>query len=113
MVARRTSDKPATPRRPPATTPIGREQQLVALAVDLAERQLIEGNASAQVINHYLKLGSSREHLEQERLKKENELLQAKKDAMESAQRVEALMTEAIEAFKSYSPSASDDIHDR
>ena len=55
------------------------EQQLIAKAVDLAERQLEEGTASAQVITHYLKLGTTREQLEKEKLRKENELLKSDK----------------------------------
>jgi hypothetical protein len=99
-------------RRPPAATPEGRENQLISLAVDLAERQLAEGTASSQVISHYLKLGSSREKLEQERLSKENELLEVKKAAMESAQRVEALYEEAMNAFRSYAGQGDEELDD-
>ena len=49
-----------------ALSPEAREQQLVAMATDLAEKQLRDGTASSQVITHYLKLGSTRERLEQE-----------------------------------------------
>lgn len=86
----------------PATTPEGRESQLVSLASDLAEKQMRDGTASAQVISHYLKLGSSREKLEQERLRHENELTAAKIANIESAQRVEELYREAILAMRSY-----------
>lgn len=89
-------------RRPPATTPEARENQLIASAVDLAEKQLQEGTASAQVITHYLKLGSSREKLEQERLANENSLLVAKREAMASAARVEELYGAAIDAMRAY-----------
>jgi hypothetical protein len=82
------------PRSRPATTPEAREQQLIASAI---------GSASAQVITHYLKLGSSREQLEQERLRNENQLTQAKIEAMASAQRVEELYKAALGAMKSYS----------
>lgn len=88
--------------RPPATTVEGRENQLVSLAVDLAEQQLREGTASAQVISHYLKLGSTRERLEQERLEQENELLKARVDAMASAKKVEELYAQALDAMRSY-----------
>lgn len=86
----------------PALTPEARENQMIALAVDLAEKQLLEGTASAQVITHYLKLGTTRERLEKEKLEKENELLRAKTEAIESAKRVEELYAEAIEAMKAY-----------
>jgi hypothetical protein len=100
---RRTEPDPKTSRRKPATTPEGRENQLVALATDLAEKQLREGTASAQVISHYLKLGSTREQLEQERLANENELLRVKVDTMASAKRVEELYRAALDAMRSYS----------
>lgn len=90
------------PRRPPARTPNAREQQLIALAVDEAERQIVSGRASAQVITHFLKLGTEREKLEQQRLTQENELLKAKVDALASAARVEELYDQAIKAMRSY-----------
>lgn len=103
MATRRTNEpKSNSSRRPPATTPEGRENQMISLSVDLAEKQLKDGTASAQVISHFLKLGSSRERLEQERLSRENELLEAKKEAMASAKRVEELYTTALNAMRSY-----------
>ncbi len=103
MASRRTNVPEVTaPRRRPATTPEARENQLIAQAVDLAERQLMDGSASAQVISHFLKLGSSRERLEQERLEKENSLLDAKRDAIASAARVEELYKTALDAMRSY-----------
>lgn len=90
------------PRRP-ATTPDGREQQLISLASDLAEKQLIEGTASSQVMTHYLKLGTSRERLEQERLARENLLLEAKADQLASGKRIEELYGQALDAMRTYS----------
>lgn len=89
--------------RPPATTPEARENQLIAAAIDLAEKQLLEGTASAQVISHYLKLGSSRERLEQKRLEEEIKMQAAKTELMESQKRVETLYGEALAAMRSYS----------
>lgn len=89
-------------RQPPAPTPEARENQVIAAAFDLAEKQIREGSASSQVISHFLKLGSSREKLEQERLAMEIELGEAKRQSMASATRVEELMSEAINAFRSY-----------
>jgi hypothetical protein len=104
MVARRTNHPHASSsRRPPATTPEARENQLVASAVDLADRQLRDGTASAQVITHYLKLGSSREHLEQERIRQEVDLMKIKAEALRSQQRVEELYGEALDAMRRYS----------
>lgn len=86
----------------PATTPEGRENQLISLASDLAERQLIEGTASSQVITHFLKLSSTREKLEQERLQRENLLLSAKVDQIASSRRIEELYETALNAMRQY-----------
>jgi hypothetical protein len=95
--------EPEKPRRGrPASTPEGREAQLVGLAVDLAEKQMADGTASAQVVTHYLKLGSTRERLEQDRLRKENALLEAKVKSMASAERVEELYEQALNAMRTY-----------
>lgn len=112
---RRSEPEKSGPRRRPASTPEARENQLIAAAVDLAERQLKDGTASAQVISHYLKLGSSREKLEQERLTMEVSLLEAKREAMASAARVEELYGAAIDAMRAYAgqqPRGSDDFNE-
>lgn len=88
--------------RRPATTDDAREFQIVSSAMDLAEKQIHEGTASSQVITHFLKLGSTRERLEQDRLRRENELLQAKVESMASAKRVEELYAAALDAMRSY-----------
>lgn len=91
-------------RRPaPARSIEGREDQLISAAIDLAEKQILEGTASSQVITHYLKLGTTRERLEQERLRRENELLTSKVERMASATRIEELYEEAIRAMRVYS----------
>ena len=101
-------DGPAKKRRP-ATNPEARENQLIALAVDLAEKQLMEGTASSQVITHYLKLGSTKERIEKEILEKQKDLLEAKTDALRSAKRIEELYANAIDAFQIYRGSSSDE----
>lgn len=100
--------KPPPRGRRPATTPEGREGQLVSLAVDLAEQQMTQGTASAQVISHYLKLGSTREQLEQERLRQENELLKAKVEQLASSKRVEELYEDALNAMRTYAGQEPD-----
>ena len=92
-----------TKRRPPAKTLEARENQLIAMAVDLAEKQLSKGTASSQVITHYLKLGSSKERIEKEILEQQKELLVAKTEALQSAKKVEELYMNALNAMRSYS----------
>lgn len=98
--------------RRPARTEEHREGQLVSLAIDLAEKQLIEGTASSQVITHYLKLGSTREKLEQERLRRENELLTSKVEMMASAKRIEELYSDALNAMRAYSGQDTPETYD-
>lgn len=90
-------------RRPPATTPEARENQMITLAVDLAEQQLLEGTASSQVITHFLKLGSTKDKIEKEILQEQKHLLKAKTEAIQSAKRVEELYENALNAMRSYS----------
>lgn len=84
-------------------TPEARENQLIALAVDLAEQQLRDGTASSQVITHYLKLASTKDRLEKEIMEKQKELLEAKTEAIKSAKRVEELYSNALTAMRMYS----------
>lgn len=92
----------------PALTAESRENQLIYLATELAEKQLLEGTASSQVITHYLKLGSTKEKLEKEILEKQKELITAKTEALQSAKQVEELYTKAIEAMKNYSSNLNE-----
>lgn len=73
------------------------------MAVDLAEKQLRDGTASAQVITHYLKLGSPREGLERDNLRLQNQLTKAKTDQIASETNKEELFAKAIEAMAAYS----------
>jgi hypothetical protein len=102
VVAKRRDSEPEGTRRKPATTPEAREHQMVSAAIDLAEKQIRSGTASSQVITHFLKLGSTREQLEQQRLQHENELTRVKIEAIESQKRVEELYKEALTAMRSY-----------
>lgn len=97
---------------PPATTPEARENQMVGLAIDLAERQLRDGTASAQVVTHFLKLASSREALEQERLARENEVLRAKAEMLAGTKRIEELYEQALNAMRTYSGQEPADDYD-
>ena len=93
----------------PALTPEARENQMISLAVDLAEKQLMEGTASSQVITHYLKLGSTKERIEKEILEKQKELIDAKTQSLKSAQRLEELYKNSYEAMKQYSGRGGDE----
>lgn len=99
----------ASKKMRPALNPEARENQLVSLAVDLAEQQLRDGTASSQVITHYLKLGSRREKLEREKIELENELTRARTEAVASSKDVEELMERAIDSMRRYSGNGDPD----
>lgn len=93
----------------PALSPEQREQQMIALAMDLVEQRLRDGTATSQETTHFLKLGSSREKLEQMEKRHEIELKAAKTEAIQSAQRIEALYDNAIKSMRRYSGQEVDD----
>lgn len=86
----------------PAITPEARENQLISLAVDLAEQQLRDGTASSQVITHFLKLGTTRAELEKEKLRIENRKTEAQIKSIESADETKLLLENALKAMKDY-----------
>lgn len=95
----------------PALSIEARENQMISLAVDLAEKQLREGTASSQVITHYLKLGSTKERIEKEILERQKELIEAKTKSLHSAERIEELYTKALDAMRSYGGMGDPDDH--
>lgn len=91
------------PKRPPATTPEARENQLIALAYDLVEKRLKEGTATSQETTHFLRLGSTTEKLDKEIRSKQKDLIEAKTEAIQSAKRIESLYADALNAMRRYS----------
>lgn len=102
---------PKTKRRP-AKTPEARENQLISLAIDRAEEQLINGTASSQVIVHFLKLGTTKAMLEKEKLEEENKLLRAKTEQIEQMKENKELYENAIKAMSIYSGNGAIDDED-
>lgn len=96
-------------RHPRALTPEAREEQMINLAVNLAEKQLMEGTASSQVITHYLKLASSKEKLEKQLLEKQVALAKAKTESIHESRHIEELYTDAINAMRHYGSSFNRD----
>ncbi len=105
---RKTKVKDESRMMRPAMDPEARENQLISLAVDLAEKQLREGTASSQVITQILKNASSKSRLENEILELQKELITAKTESLKSSQKMEELFAEAINAFKGYSGQDDD-----
>lgn len=79
---------------------------MIALAVDQAEKMLREGTAPTQVVLHYLKLGATREKLEQEMIEMQKDLMAAKIENLQAQQNREEAYQKAMEAFMSYQSSS-------
>ena len=104
-VTRKSSNDRLQRKSAPAVDPEARENQMISLAIDAAERELMRERPANQVVLHYLKLATTKTQLEKEKLRHENLLLEAKADAVKSAARTEELYAEAIQAMKIYSGS--------
>jgi hypothetical protein len=111
-MAKPDQDTNQTRKRRRATTPEARENQMVALAMDLVEKRLLEGTASSQETTHFLKIGSTKETYEKEKLIEENKLLRAKTEALQSQKKIEELYKKAMMAMRTYSGSDDEDDYD-
>lgn len=98
----KTVTPPQTHKDAKGLTPETRQNQLIALAYDLVEERLRNGTATSQETTHFLKMGSPRARLEEELLKKDCELRNAKIEGLEREKRIEALYEDAIAAVKRY-----------
>ena len=96
-------------KRPPGTTPEARENQMIAAAIDLAEKQLAAGTASSQVITHFLKLASTKQRLENDILLEQKKLVVAKTEQIQSAKKMEELYSKALKAMATYSGTIKDE----
>ena len=95
-------DSKSTRKQAPAKSVEGREQQMAALAMDLAEKKLRDGTASNQLICHFLKYASPQYKLERESIKADVELKKAKVESIHAQRATEEMFAEAIEALKGY-----------
>ena len=96
-------------RKAHSISPEGRENEMIALAMQVAEERMRNGTASSAEIVHFLKLGSSKERLDQEDKRKEIELKAAKTEALQSAKNIEELDAGAIKAMQKYSGHRSEE----
>ena len=104
----KTSSSNSAKKMRAALTPEARENQMIALAMNLVEQRLLDGTASSQETTHFLKLGTEKARLEREKLIEENKLLKAKTEQIESSRRIESLYEDAMKAFKGYRTDADE-----
>lgn len=94
---------------PPAASDEAREQEIISLAYDLAEKQLREGTASSQLIHFFVKQGSRRDRLEREIMAEQKKLVTAKTGAIEDGRVNRQLFEEAISAMRRYQGLGSEE----
>lgn len=92
-----------------ARTPEQRENELIGLAVDLAEKKLKDGTASSQIITTLLNLASTKARLEIEKLRSDLKVADAKIEAMDTQKDVKELYEKALVAMKKYSGANDED----
>ena len=97
------SDTPKKSSSRPAMSPEAVENRLINKTYKAVEKRIESGTATAAELIHFLRLGSTKEQLELEKLKKENELLKAKTGAIRSQEETKELYENAIKAFSRYS----------
>lgn len=83
-------------------TPEARENQMISLAMDLAEQQLRDGTASSQLITEFVKRGSTKAQIEKELLEKQRDLAAAKAESIKAADRLEELLPKVMKAMGRY-----------
>ena len=96
-------------RRKPAESSEEQENRMISLAMALAEKKMIDGTASNQMICYYLRLGSSEERLKRQMMEKQKELIDAKTETLKSAQRTEELYANALKAMRRYGGRGEED----
>ena len=92
-------------KQPVPITDEARENYMINLAMDLVEKRLIEGTATSQETTHFLKLGSTEARVRKRILEQEEELTKAKTDNLRMQENMERLISDAIDAMKSYAGS--------
>jgi hypothetical protein len=91
------------------TTPESREKEMIALAMDAVEQRIREGKASSAELVHFLKLGTERSKLEQQKLEKETKLLTAKTESIEQQKEIATMIKDATSAMMRYRGNPIDD----
>ena len=91
-----------------ASTPEGRENEMIMLAYQEVERRIRDHTATSQELCHFLLMCSEKERLEREKLEVEMELQRVRADSIESGKYMEELYNNAIAAMKLYSGAEED-----
>lgn len=95
----------------PGISPADHEEKMIGLAMNLVEQRLRDGTATSQETTFWLRLAAQREQdaINREMMEKQMALMEAKIQSLQASDRMEQLITDAMEAFKRYSGYSDDD----
>lgn len=99
----RKKEKDTSVNSHPSISPEVDKRRMRSLAMSNLINRLEDGTATSQMISLAMSISSEKEDMELEKLKNENALLVAKREALESQKASEEAFNEALEAFKQYS----------
>lgn len=89
-----------------------RDNQLYALARNLAEERLKNGQATGAEIVYLLRAGSEEEKLKKQLLEAQTQVAKAKAEAIRAEKETGELFAKAMAAFRDYSGEAYEEIED-
>lgn len=92
-----------------SNSPDEHENRMIALTMNEVENRIRNHTATSQELTHFLKLGTSRELLEKQKLEEEIRLLKAKQEALKAQKKYEDLIENALKAMKKYSGQSDDE----
>lgn len=96
-------------KRPPARTPEEEENYMIEISMREAEKKILSGKASSQLLTHFLKKASMKDRLEKQKLEAEVELMKAKTESLKSQRALDELYSKAIKAFAIYTGNDEED----
>ena len=99
---KKTPQPTESPPLPSASTMEGMENECIALSYELAKKRLVEGTATSAEIVHFLKLGSMKEQLDEELIRKDMALKDAKIESLQTNKQIEEMFSEAMRYMSRY-----------
>lgn len=90
-------------------TPEQYDKKMQALAMQVSEERLRNGEASSAEIVFWLQRASPANQLKEENLRLQNEMLQAKTESINSERKSNEAYADAMRAFAGYLPSRGDE----
>lgn len=102
--------EPIGPETPPDLSSSAIEKRLIAKAYAEAERRIDNGTATSEMICLFLKAGSNKHYIDEQKTQAELDYTRAKVDLVRSQIKTEEMIVAAMDAMKMY--QGVDDVSD-